>query len=229
VVALDEFRRSRARGVCRWSYVGAAATLMFLGRWRQAWLVDRLGTLRFKRLASATTHVYRGELARRRGALRLARRELLIATTNKPTRVGARINLALVERQLGNDAAFATALRQLEQDAPAIIWEAHGAIGLPPSTRLDPANAPQVLEKALTLMRGNRSSTQHTLVVDGRLVVIPAAATWSAFASSVASILAPPLTAALFARAQEVHRPDAAEADPSTAAAAGATRPHIGS
>jgi hypothetical protein len=202
--ALDEFRRSRTRGACRWAYVGSAATLMFLGRPRRAWLVDRIGALRFKRLVTATTHVYRGELARRRGALRLARRELLVATDNRPTRVGAWINLALVEQRLGNTAAFDAALRRLEQLAPAIIWEARRALGLPPSTRLDAEDAAPVLEQALILMRGNRSSTQHTLFVDGRLVVIPSPAVWSAYASSVASNLGPTLTAALFARAQQV-------------------------
>jgi tetratricopeptide (TPR) repeat protein len=173
--ALACFAEADARAPTRWSFVGRAAAYDLLGESEQADHWTREGAIRFGELETATTHVYRGERLRRLGALADARRDLEIAVGSKSGRVGARINLALVYRALGDDAAWQRECDRLCLDAPALLWEA----GL----RTDRAIEVEDLHAALAAMVGNRSSFLHTILdVEERFRVLPESGRWVAHA-----------------------------------------------
>lgn len=188
--ALDDFRRARATGHCRWAYVGSAAAHLLRGELARASYYQRVGKFRYGELRTATTHVYRGEVLRRRGDLAAARRDLEIAVENKPGRVAAAMNLALVYDGLGMHAERDALLARLQRRAPAIIWEASRAAGLPASTAIAPQQLQPIVDAALRLMRGNRSSIVHTLVVEGEVRVVPDPAAWITHARAAMPMLA---------------------------------------
>jgi tetratricopeptide (TPR) repeat protein len=127
----------------RWAWIGLGASLMFQGDLRQAQDIWDRG-LSITHWAGPTLYVYRGECYRRQGKAALARRELETALQQKPHRLSARINLALLNED-------PEAIERVEQEciafAPLLMEELSGS----PAERL---------EKVLEAMRGNRSSSQ---------------------------------------------------------------------
>lgn len=176
---------ARATGHCRWAYAGSAAAHLLRGELAQASYDQAVGKFRHGELRTATTHVYRGEVHRMRGNFTAARRDLEIAVEYTPGRIAAAMNLALVYDGLGLHAERDAVLARLQQRAPAIIWEASRAAGLPATTSIPPAQLQPIIESALRLMRGNRSSIVHTLVVDGEVRVVPDPAVWITDARAV--------------------------------------------
>lgn len=169
--AIASFERADQRAWTRWSYVGRAAAYDLLGQAEQADHWTRVGVEFFGELATATTHVYRGERLRKLGAWADARRDLELALAHKTRRIGARINLALSYRALGQHDAWTQQLDRLRADAPAFLWEAGARAGEP----LDERTLLTVLE----LMVGNRSSFLHTMIDrHGHLRVIPDPLRW---------------------------------------------------
>lgn len=158
--ALASFEQADARALTRWSYVGRAAVHELRGESEQAERWSRDGGQKFGELASATTHVYRGERLRRAGATDDGKRDLEIAVSHKPRRVGARMNLALIHRVQGDEPGWTEQVERLAADAPAFLWEA--------GVRSTAAVTPEQLERALELMVGNRSSFLHTMIDDNR-------------------------------------------------------------
>ncbi|WP_106395980.1 hypothetical protein [Enhygromyxa salina] len=160
----------------RWSYIGSGAALGLLGRHEQALERWRIGRERFKTfLGHEATYCHRGEVYRLMGRLDEARADLLQATRASETRVGAWINLALVMlADTDGEDALAPVLDQIDGLAPVLVWEASRAAADTPAIRVDRRRPRPVLERALQLMRGNRSSVMHTFVDDrGRLRVTP--------------------------------------------------------
>jgi tetratricopeptide (TPR) repeat protein len=167
----DMWQRTRTR----WAYIGSGAALGLLGRFDEALERWEIGRQTFETfLPQEATYCYRGEVYRLLGRFDDARSDLEQAATSNPTRVGAYINLALVYLEHGDNAALEQALAWIAARAPLLVWEASRAAGVTPSIHVD-RNAPaRVLEHALRLMRGNRSSVMHTFVDDrGRLRVTP--------------------------------------------------------
>jgi tetratricopeptide (TPR) repeat protein len=173
--ALASFDQADARAPTRWSYVGRAAAYDLLG---QAELADHWtheGARQFGELETATTHVYRGERLRKLGAWADARRDLETALAFKTRRIGARINLALTYRALGETQAWEQQLARLRVDAPAFVWEAGG--------RADASIDESTLLTMLELMVGNRSSFLHTMIDrSGQFRVVPDPNRWIAHA-----------------------------------------------
>jgi tetratricopeptide (TPR) repeat protein len=127
----------------RWAWIGLGASVMFQGGLRQAQKIWKRGLSLAGRTPGPTLYVYRGECYRRQGEVKLARKELETGLRQKPQRLSARINLALLDRD-------PEVLEQVENEcavfAPLLMSELKGS----PADRLE-----QVLEA----MRGNRSSS----------------------------------------------------------------------
>jgi tetratricopeptide (TPR) repeat protein len=128
----------------RWAWIGLGASIMLQGDLRHAQEIWERGLSRTDRTPGPTLYAYRGECYRRQGEVELARRELETGLRQKPQRLSARINLALLDQD-------PEALEQVERDcaafAPLLMSELAGS----PAERL---------EQVLVAMRGNRSSSE---------------------------------------------------------------------
>jgi len=128
----------------RWAWIGLGASVMFQGDLRGAQKIWKRGLSRTGGEPGPTLYVYRGECYRRQAELKLARKELETGLRQKPQRLSARINLALLDRDPG-------ALEQAEKDcaalAPLLMSELTGT-------------SVERLEQVLAAMRGNRSSSE---------------------------------------------------------------------
>lgn len=183
--AIADFNAAERVSLCRWAFVGRGAAQMMLGRPALAEADMAKGTRVFGFLAAATTTVYRGELLRTRGALDEALEQCHAAVAAKPSRMSTWVNIALIELARGRARAADEALAQVSSQAPGLLWEASRELGLRPRARLVARDddAPAILERALVMMRGNRSSVIHTFFAeDGEFRVLPRAERWSAHA-----------------------------------------------
>jgi tetratricopeptide (TPR) repeat protein len=131
----------------RWAWIGLGASVMLQGDLRQAQQIWARGLSRTHPVPGPTLYVYRGECYRRQGELELARTELETGLRQKPQRLSARINLALLDR---DPDALARVERDCAAFAPLLMAELQGS----PAERLE-----QVLEA----MRGNRSSSEWNM------------------------------------------------------------------
>lgn len=128
----------------RWAWIGLGASVMLQGNLRRAQEIWKKGDSLTEGAPGPTLYVYRGECYRRQGEIALARQELETGLRQKPQRLSARINLALLD---GNRDALARAERDCEVLMPLLMAELTGS----PSERL---------EQVLIAMRGNRSSSE---------------------------------------------------------------------
>lgn len=126
----------------KWAWIGFGASAMLQGDLAQAQKTWEQG-LSITGFAGPTLYVYRGECFRRQGDVPQARRELETALQQKPNRLSAQINMALLD---GEPDALARAERACIQHAPLLMEQLSGA-------------APERLEQVLQAMRGNRSSS----------------------------------------------------------------------
>jgi tetratricopeptide (TPR) repeat protein len=135
-----------------WAWIGLGASLMFQGRLQKAQDIWREGvaTINF---VGPTLYVYRGECYRRQGEFDKARHDLETAVCEKPQRLSAWINLALLN---GDSEQLREVEGKCTDVAPVLMEELSGS----PTERL---------EKALHAMRGNRSSYRVSYHLWGRL------------------------------------------------------------
>lgn len=142
------FRQILARAErTRWAWIGLGASVMLQGNLRQAQEIWKKGDSLMDGAPGPTLYVYRGECYRRQGETEFARQELETGLRQKPQRLSARINLALLE---GDPDALARAERDCEALVPLLMAELTGS----PAERL---------EQVLVAMRGNRSSSESHL------------------------------------------------------------------
>ncbi len=133
----------------RWAWIGLGASVMFQGDLRHAQEIWERGLRlsRTRREPGPTLYAYRGECYRRQGKLKQARNELETGLRQKPQRLSARINLALLDRDT-------EALERVERDcaafAPLLMSELKG-------------NPAERLEQVLEAMRGNRTSSEWNM------------------------------------------------------------------
>ena len=125
----------------KWSWIGLGASAMLQGDLGDAQKIWEKGVSQTG--PGPTLYAYRGECYRRQGELACARRELMTGVEEKPHRVSARINLALLD---GAPEAVAQAERECTAIAPLLMESLSGS----------PA---EKLEQVLEAMRGNRSSS----------------------------------------------------------------------
>jgi tetratricopeptide (TPR) repeat protein len=143
--AAQIFREVLARrNDMKWAWIGLGASAMLQGEldeaqrtWKEGLAVTRAGP---------TLYVYRGECFRRQGRADAARRDLELAVRQKPQRLSAWINLALLDQR---DDVLQQVERKLIESAPLLMAELSGTLT-------------DKLEKVLDSMRGNRSSTRVT-------------------------------------------------------------------
>ncbi len=149
----------------RWGYIGAGASYMLMGRFDEALARWREGQQYYTYLEHEATHTYEGELWRKRGELERARACLHgVVQPGQPFRLGAWINYALVARARGELEEARRMIAGIEDYAPLLLWEAARSLGRAGSTSISLDDAPVVLEEALRLMRGNRSSGTLTFI-----------------------------------------------------------------
>lgn len=145
----------------RWAYIGLAGAAVVEGRYEEALVhlqrgIDRAGT------PGPTAYAYRGEAYRGLGRLDLARADLEHAVNSHPLRIGAWVNLGLVQAAQGDEAGLQATLARLRRQAPGLVADARE--GLPD------ASPTALLDAMLVLLRGNRASACVTYFTrDGRL------------------------------------------------------------
>lgn len=138
-----------------WAWIGLGASAMLQGNLQEAqeiWTtaVSAMAPLPFK---GPTLFIYRGECYRRQGKMDEARRDLEAAVREKPSRLSAWINLALLD---GEGERMAWVERKCVELAPLLME------GLSGSTA-------DKLEQVLEAMRGNRSSSRVSYHLWGRV------------------------------------------------------------
>ena len=177
---LGEARASLDRAIhiekrTRWAYIGLTGIDILEGRLACALETSARGVRTMDDTEGAAVYVYRGEALRRLGRLEEATADLLRACELHPSRVGARVNLVLALLATGRDAS--EHLRVLQDQATGLLSDAareRGAVVDPPLERVATETLVGVLEKALEMMRGNRSSTTMTYFTsDGRIRYVP--------------------------------------------------------
>lgn len=138
--ALSLYRQSR------WAFIGLGGAAVIEGDYEEALRVLAEGVARAGG-EGPTTYVYRGEALRCLGRVDEARRDLTHSVTTAPGRVGAWVNLALLEHDAGDAGACARALDGLRRRAPGFVRDAgEGEVG-------------EVLRRMLAMLRGNRGAS----------------------------------------------------------------------
>ncbi|MCC6874606.1 MAG: hypothetical protein IT378_09905 [Sandaracinaceae bacterium] len=189
--ALRDFERAETIRPSRWVFVGQAAVHVLQGDWERARRpFDRCAALGHTK--GETTRVYLGEAHRRRGELPAALSQLRAAVAERPSRLGAWINLALAAPRSGDGPGAEDALANVRALAPALLLLASERAGAEVPAAMD-GGAEAVLEECLALMRGTRSSTLITYVDgQGTLRVLPRPERIAAVARDALQALAPP-------------------------------------
>ena len=113
--------------------------------------------------AGPTLYAYRGECQARLGNIAAARQDLMHALSQKPTRIGARIVLHLMESKARPEIGVQY-VQFLQTHFPVMMLDIMGTE--------KPAPA-EILQKILHAMRGNRSSTMVMYAVDQKLRFLP--------------------------------------------------------
>ncbi|MEM9461461.1 MAG: tetratricopeptide repeat protein [Myxococcota bacterium] len=166
----------------RWAFMGLSMLALLDGDDERCLRINAHGVKIMRGSEGPAIHVYRGEALRGLGRVDEAIAELEIAVRLHPSRVGATINLALayVARGAAGDPERFVALwrRLFEQQAPGLLCDAAYELGVTlvgdEDWQPELATKVAVLERALAMMGGNRSSglaTYHT--ADGALRFVP--------------------------------------------------------
>ena len=168
--ALRDFKNAkRLNPALLWPTVGSAAAHMMQGRFDQA-----LSLLDFAAQHGGSDSIlstWRGEIRRKTGQPDRCLAELKKIPESFPFRPGVWLNAALAHGALGDFAARRRSWARLERHLPEFCADARTEAGLPSGALAEP-QVEAVLEKALAMMKGNRSSWMYSYVLaDGRLKV----------------------------------------------------------
>ena len=125
--------------------------------------------------------VYRGEALRLAGDPEAARVDLARALEISEERLGAWLNLALVALDLDDRSSLEAAWIHLKERASGLLSDAAADVGVvvwgDPGESPTPAEQRRVLERALALTGGNRSTGLTTYITAaGRLRLVPSGA-----------------------------------------------------
>jgi len=172
--ARREFERAISLyGQSRWAYIGLAGAAVIEGRPEEALAHLAQGIV----LAGApgpTAYAYRGEALRLLGRLEGARADLEHAVRRHPSRVGAWVNLALIDMAEGRLDELQEILTLLHRRAPGLFTDAAAALGVSPAEAAEPVAASALLAEMLVMLRGNRGASCVTYFTrDGRLRTVP--------------------------------------------------------
>lgn len=151
--AYEWFRRLWRDTRTRWGYVGAGASAFLLGEHERALALWREGLDHYEYMEAEATYCYRGELYLARGDHKAAEADLTRATRAQPARLGAWIDLALLQSQQ-TQAAASESTAQIERLAPAFWFRAQQRSSSPV----------EALTTLRDMMRGNRASRMYSLI-----------------------------------------------------------------
>ncbi|MFT3713018.1 MAG: tetratricopeptide repeat protein [Archangium sp.] len=159
-----EFRRALelVRGT-RFAWIGLTGVACLRGRYAEALRISAEGVETMGNSTGPAVFVYRGEVLRQLGRLDEARADLEQAVKLSPRRLGATLNLALVDDDPRLQAVVFDRAPGLISDATYELREAGVAA---PSRRA-------ILERALLMMRGNRSTSLITYWCGGYMRLVP--------------------------------------------------------
>jgi len=190
--AMAEFDAIWDRYRTRWGYVGRAGCRVLLGRYEEA--IAIYAPQAFDFLPGEASLTYRGEAYRRLGRLDEAVADLEAGIDGRPTRASSHVNLALTHLAAGRPLAARRIADAFAERWPVVVWEACRLAGVPPTLRPHDDVLGDVLEAALTAMRGNRSSYLLTFFdAEGRWRRLPAEPMWLRQWRDTARQLAPKL------------------------------------
>lgn len=154
--ALDLERKTR------WGYIGLGAVELCEGDPASALETLHRGVEEMGGTTGPSLFVYRGEAYRRLGKLDEALADLERSVAESPGRVGAWLNLALASAESGREARCGDVMERLVSQAPGLLSDAAADLGVDifegPGLSARACER-AVLERALEMMRGNRSST----------------------------------------------------------------------
>jgi tetratricopeptide (TPR) repeat protein len=173
----------------RWAWYGLACLDLLAGDAERALATCALGIRVMHNTEGPVAFLYRGEAYRLLRRFDAAREQLQHSCALNPTRLSSWINLALVHSAGGGRAAQADIFRRLVHVAPGLMSEAARGLGEEtfnaivlegylhdhwPAGGSDGERMDRVLQQALTMMRGNRSSSCITYFTgDGQLCHVP--------------------------------------------------------
>lgn len=149
----------------RWGWIGQLANESFLGNPERALELGEQG-VRVMKGYGPSHYVYRGEALLRLGRVAEARHDLEYAVQVGPSRMGARISLALICAEQGDNEALTAHIARLRTACPGMLATALEELDAPTSVvwgdSTDCSALSPVLRRAHEMMRGNRSSSCHT-------------------------------------------------------------------
>jgi tetratricopeptide (TPR) repeat protein len=163
--AEEDFRRAHAIShLRRWAYVGLAAVALLRGRPQDTLAIAQQCEAACGPNSGATLGVYVGEAQRTLGHRRRAIRTLDAALAARPTRLGARINRALVEIGRNGEQLRADAWRHVCAAGPGLAAAADDDV-----SAAGQGDHAARLRACLARMLGNRSSSILSYVdLDGQ-------------------------------------------------------------
>ncbi len=163
----------------RWAYIGLTGIDIAEGNLRRALQTSAEGVRMMGNTEGPAVFVYRAEAHRLLGDLEVARGDCQRALAISEERLGAWLNLALVEAGLGQWGRFSRVWQELEERAPGLLSDAAAELGVflrgDPGHELSHDCKRQVVERALQMARGNRSTGLTTYFTGaGRLRFVQA-------------------------------------------------------
>ncbi len=173
--ALEDFQRAlEISDTTFWAMIGIASVALFRGDAPGA-LAECARSFERTGRTGPTLFAIRGEAHFRVGDLESARADLERACRERPTRVGAFVTLALVQIARGNGVEAEKTLAILRSRARCLFHDAARESGVDPPTLTAESPALElVLERALHLLRGNRSSSLVTYFTEtGEMRFVP--------------------------------------------------------
>jgi tetratricopeptide (TPR) repeat protein len=142
----------------KWAWIGLGACHMLEGNLQKALQTWKRG-LDIVHFAGPTLYAYRGECYRLLGETQKAYADIRHAIQEKPNRLSAHFNLALLNCESFPEKTHQY-VKDLKKEKPFFVQDIQQKEKMPPN---------EFLQKALLSMRGNRSSTFYTYFVNDKI------------------------------------------------------------
>lgn len=163
--ALRDLKRSLVMNpILAWPDIGICSAYVAMGQYRRA--LAHLDLADKKMVPVQLMVRWRGEIYRRMGDYEKALQEFKKSSEIFPYKPSYWINLALTQGALGKFKEQREIFLQLQKHIPGFLSDASDEAGVGGRRNPDNGEIAKVLEKALELMKGNRSSWMYTYVLE---------------------------------------------------------------